>query len=72
MKLSTYRSPLLKRTMLVASQRRCGHKDYIEYQILRIKNTWTVYKTDGYKLDYLKSYPSEKSLGSVLNLVWGM
>lgn len=71
MQLSTYRSPLLKRTMLVASKGRCGHKNYTEYQILRIKDTWTVYKTDGYSLSYLKSYPAEKSLKSVLNLVWG-
>jgi hypothetical protein len=72
MTITTYRSPMLKRTMLVASQGRCGHKNYIEYQIVMIKNTWTVYKTDGYSLSYLKSYDSQKSLKSVINLVWGM
>jgi hypothetical protein len=71
MKLSTYKSLLIKRTMLVASKGRCGHKNYTEYQIMLVKGQWLVYKTDGYKLDYLSSYDGERGLKSVINLVWG-
>jgi hypothetical protein len=71
MKLSTYKSLLVKRTMLIASQGRCGHRNYIEYQLMLCKGQWLVYKTDGYKLDYLTSYDASKGIKSVLNLVWG-
>lgn len=71
MKLSTYKSPLIKKTTLVASKGDCGHKNYTEYLIMLVKGQWLVYKTDGYKLDYLSSYDGERGLKSVINLVWG-
>jgi hypothetical protein len=71
MKLSTYKSLLTnKRTMLVASQGKCGHAGYVEYQVLFNQGHWQCYKTDGYKLNLVATYayfslifPPSKSLG---------
>jgi hypothetical protein len=72
MRLTTFNNFLTgKKTWLIASKGKCGHKGYVEYQIMLTRNTWLVYKTDGYKLDYLASYDGDKSIKSVLNLVWG-
>lgn len=72
MKLSTYNSLLTgKRTWLTASKGKCGHEDYIEYQILFSRGEWICYKTNGYTVDLVKTYPGSKSLKSVINLVWG-
>jgi len=73
MKLSTYNSLLTnKRTMLVASKGQCGHAGYVEYSILLSHGHWLCYKTDGYKLDLIKTYEGSKGLKSVLNLIWGL
>lgn len=72
MKLSTYKSLLTnKRTMFVASRGRCGHAGYVEYQVLYSRGEWLCYKTDGYTVDLIKTYPGSKGLKSVLNLIWG-
>lgn len=72
MKLSTYNSLLTgKRTWLVASQGRCGYEGYVEYTIQLSQGQWQCYKTDGYELDLVGTYPGSKSLKSVLNLIWG-
>lgn len=73
MKLSTYNSLLTnKRTMLVASKGQCGHAGYVEYQVMLSHGQWLCYKTDGYKLDLIKTYEGSKGLKSVLNLIWGL
>ena len=72
MKLSTYKSFFTgKRTWFIASKGKCGHKDYVEYQVLYARNTWVCYKTDGYKVDLIACYDGSKGLKSVLNLIWG-
>lgn len=72
MKLSTYKSLLTnKRTMVVASQGRCGYKDYVEYQIVYKFGRWYCSRTDGYKQETVGIYLGVKSLKSVLNLIWG-
>ena len=71
MKLSTYNSLLTKkRTWLVVSKGKCGYKNYVEYQIMLVQGQWQCYKTDGYKLDLVGTFPGSKSLKSVLILVW--
>lgn len=72
MKLSTYKSLITnKKTMLVASKGKCGYEDYIEYQILLSHGQWLCYKTNGYELDLVGTFSSEKGIKSVLNLIWG-
>lgn len=75
MKLSLYKSLLNGKnklsTMFVASQGRCGYAGYVEYQVLFKGGQWLCYKTDGYKLDLVGTYPGSKGLKSVLNLIWG-
>jgi hypothetical protein len=71
MKLSTYKSLLTnKRTMFVASEGKCGHAGYVECQVLFSHGQWLCFKTDGYKLDLVATYPGSKGLKSVLNLIW--
>lgn len=71
MKLSTYKSFLTNRkTWLVASQGKCGHAGYVEYQILFQKGQWECYKTDGYELDLIGTYSGSKGLKSIINLIW--
>ena len=59
------------KTMLCLSKGKCGHDNYVEYQIILKNNTYTCYKTDGYKLDLVGIYPGQKALKSVVNLIWG-
>lgn len=71
MKLSTYKSLLTgKRTWLVASKGKCGYAGYVEYTIQLSQGQWQCYKTDGYKLDLVGTYPGSKGLKTVLNLIW--
>ncbi|MFY8177081.1 MAG: hypothetical protein ACOVJ7_02920 [Candidatus Methylopumilus universalis] len=73
MKLSLYKSLLTgRRTMFVASQGKCGHAGYVEYQVIFSQGQWLCYKTDGYSLDLIKTYPGSKGLKSVLNLIWNI
>lgn len=73
MNVSTYKSFLIagKRTMVVASMGKCGYAGFKEYQIRCSNGFWIVDRTDGYNATYIGSYPSSKSLKSVINLVWG-
>jgi hypothetical protein len=71
MDIRTYRSPLLKRTMAIISRGKCGYADYTEYQVYLCKGEWLCYKTNGYTMSYLASYPGTKGLKSVINLIWG-
>jgi len=63
MQLSTYKF-FGKRTMFVASEGKCGYAGYVEYQVLFNHGQWLCYKTDGYNLDLIKTYPGSKGQGS--------
>lgn len=72
MKISTYNSLLTdKRTILVLSKGKCGHPDYVEYQVQYKFGRWFCYRTDGYEMDQVGIYFGEKGLKSVINLIWG-
>lgn len=72
MKIRTYKGPMTSyRTMVYLSKGKCGHKNYVEYQIILKNNVYTCYKTDGYALDIVGIYPGQKPLKSVINLIWG-
>lgn len=70
MKISTYKSLMTnKRTwVIVANKVKCGYKGYRELQIMMVRGQWEVYETDGYKLDLVRVYSSEKALKSIINL----
>lgn len=70
MKVTTYKSFLTgKRTrVIVANEVRCGHEGYRELQIVLKNGTWTVYETDGYKLNLVAVYEGSKALKSIINL----
>lgn len=71
MKITTYKGPMTNyRTILCLFKGKCGHKNYVEYQIFLKNNVYICYKTDGYKLDLVGTYPGQKPLKSVINLIW--
>ena len=71
MKITAYNSLLTdKKTILVMSGGRCGYSDYVEYQIMLHKDSWYVYKTDGFKFNFVKTFDGSKGLKSIINLYY--
>jgi len=72
MKLSTYKSLLTnKRTMIVLSIGKCGHKGYREVQVTYRMGHYQYQITEGYTWLTAGSLPGEKGLKSVLNILEG-
>lgn len=72
MKLSTYKSLLTnKRTIIVLSIGKCGHKGYREVQVTYRMGHYQYQITEGYTWLTAGSLPGEKGLKSVLNILEG-